>query len=380
MKPNKFLLIWGALVLLAVGAIFSSPFWAWGTSTYTHKFNLELPEQGDVGWDDAIRLNHKIFEIVAQPILDGHCVVSGLTMTYSTGTTVSWDAGYVKYSNAATEWYVPAGVTTLANNTINFLSAVTAGVQSGATIQARSTEYDIPSGASGFAHVPVGMLVLEAGNVVRMKDVRHMPATMHRMNQNVDSGATPTFSGIKTTLQGDFGSVNSRGGLTLYGSANPTPTVQGQMQYDTNNQFIAIGDGTNTRAVMTGTSIYVMISSPDLLDNPNNQPFWKNTSGTSFVITGAQFRISDQSSPLAGVTLDVYSGASIEGYKASAGGNVFRSVKLDTTGGVSIYRTQYTTGTTVVPPDRPLILDFGDGSTGDWLEIIIGGYYEGNRP
>lgn len=379
MKEHKALIGYAVFVGLLAAAILTSPFWAWSASTYTDKFSLEMPERGDVGWDDAIRINHKIFEVVTTPILEGNFVVTGCTLHAGSGLTVYWDAGWLKFSGVSK--YLPSGATTIANNTINWISAITPYV-SGATVDNRATEYYPPSGASGFAYIPIGLAVAEAGTIARLKDFRHMQRTAltHDIDQDVDSGASPTFAKVYVTNDVDSGSINARSGLTPPVAANPAPTAQGQIAYSTNMDAVVTGDGTNTRAIMSGHTETWIIASPDLLDDPNNQIIYRNRTGTTWVITNAFFAVDETASPAGGVTVDCVSGASKRNYKFATGTTIFGDVKIDTAGGVSLYYEEYTSGSTSIPPDFPIIINFGDASTADWLEITFGGYLEGNKP
>lgn len=365
-----FCLIGGALLLL----ILSIPFWAWGTSTYTDKFGLEMPEQGDVGWDDAIRTNHKLFEVAVQPILEGHCVTSGLTVYHISGATVWWDAGYIRFNNAPTEYYVASGATTPVDNTVTWLSAVTEGVESGATMQARSTEYDIPSSASGFSHVPICAVWTEAGNVVRLKDLKHMPGTRYRMDQDVDSGSTPSFSGIYVTDLSDSSKVNIRSGVTLPSGTSPESMPGGGAYIDTNDANLEIGIAGQNYALSLEERIFCVISSPANLGNPSQQPIWWNDSNSYFFITGATFYASDS-----GVTIEglVYSDSRTN-LQLGSGTTIFNFISI-ATAGTSVYSTSYSTGVTAVPPDRAIVMDYGVTDV-DWIAIELTGRRLGAKP
>lgn len=47
--------------------------------------------------------------------------------------------------------------------------------------------------------------------------------------------------------------------------------------------------------------------------------------------------------------------------------------------GNSVYAVDFTTGTTEVPPDFPVLMRYGSVSEADWLEITLIGYLEGNK-
>lgn len=372
MKENKFLLVWGAIVLIAVGALFSSPFWAWGTSTYTGKLGLEMPERGDVGWDDAIRLNHKLQEVALMPVLEGNLVYSGLTVSGTT-TVVTWDAGWINLSGVS--YYVPSGATTIANNTINWLSAVTPGVASGATIQVRTTEYDLPSGASGFAHVPLYALTVEAGNIVRAVDLRYMHKDRDGAGQDLTSGATPVFQGLRVRDMVDASKLNASAGVTGPSGTSPTALPSGGLYTDTNSRNLEVGISGVNYAVPLEWVEDVIIMSPDLLDNPNQIPLFTVPSGATCYLSGATFW-SDTS----GVTVEgiVYSATDVN-LQFGAGTTIFNFCTLAApSGGVSVWQKAYT-GTTVIPPGRTVMMDFGVSTPG-YIRARFVGRLVGAKP
>jgi len=372
MKEDKALFAYLVFVVLFLAAILSSPYWAFGTSTYTDKFGLEMPAQGDVGWDDAFRINHKIFEVAIMPVLEGNLVFSGATPSDGGGLSLSWSAGWVQFSGVSK--YLPSGATTLANNTMSWLSAVTASVSSGATIQARSTEYDIPSGASGFAHVPIAVAWTEAGDIVRLKDLRYMPMPKYNMDQNVHSGATPIFQGAYISDMADAAKINARSGLTGPSGTSPTATQSGAIYVDTNDKSLQVGVSGAGYNLPLEERIYVIITSPDLLDNKNQQPIWKNLTGQTLYITGATFYCSTSGNSIEGIS---YSSTPIN-FQFGAGVTLFNFVNM-TTAGTSVYSKEYNTGVSAVPQDRTILLDYGIG-TPDWIAIEIVGRYMGARP
>ena len=149
-------------------------------------------------------------------------------------------------------------------------------------------------------------------------------------------------------------------------------TLAGNVSWNTDRNSIAVGDGTNTRAILSGHTIYIVITSPDLLDDPDNQVLWRNMTGTTFYAANAFFRTSDS-----GTTLSVRAGASPYATEYSDGTDLWVNVAMDTIGGVSCYVKEYTSGTSTILPDYPIIMQYGGGSISDWVEIVIGGYLEG---
>ena len=172
-NEDRTLLIYGALVVMLIGAILSAPFWAWGATTWRgQRLGIAQPAVGDVGWADINDRNHLMTEIVLVPILDGHSVVSGATPADSGGLVLSWDAGWVKFSGVS--YYLPSGATTLGNNDVNWVSAVTMDGASGATARVNTGEAYPPSAASGY-YTPLAIAFTEAGDIARMGDLRYMP-------------------------------------------------------------------------------------------------------------------------------------------------------------------------------------------------------------
>ena len=172
-NEDRTLLIYGALVVMLIGAILSAPFWAWGATTWRgQRLGIAQPAVGDVGWADINDRNHLMTEIVLVPILDGHSVVSGATPADSGGLVLSWDAGWVKFSGVS--YYLPSGATTLGNNDVNWVSAVTMDGASGATARVNTGEAYPPSAASGY-YTPLAIAFTEAGDITRMGDLRYMP-------------------------------------------------------------------------------------------------------------------------------------------------------------------------------------------------------------
>ena len=165
--------------------------------------------------------------------------------------------------------------------------------------------------------------------------------------------------------------------LHLPSGANPAPTSQGQIAYNTALDALIVGDGTNSRTYTAHELLNVIITSPDLLGNPDNQVLTINTSGTSMVVTGASVFSSDS-----GVSLDLITGGSVFGFSGAApeASKILDDATTGEIGGVSVYGETFSTGTTTVPPDRPIIMDLGDASTADWLQVVLTGYFEGNKP
>lgn len=369
-KIDKALLFYIAFVLFAVAAMLTSPWWsAWGASTYTDKFALEMPEQGDVGWDDAIRLNHRIYEVVVGPILDGHLIETGCTPHEGEGgTTIYWDAGTVIF--AGKRYDLPAGSTDYANNAAMWLSAVIDGA-SGATVDLRTTEYYPPSSASGF-YTPLAIATSEAGSIVRFKDITYRPKTAYQMDQDVHSGATPTFQQVYVVDLVDAANINARTAVTLYGNSGASPTVVGQIAYDTDHHNLVIGDGTNTRAIPTRFSEAIFIASPDLLDDITQQPFFVNTTGVTIWFSGVTIIV-----PESGCTADFYAGTTIYHRNKSGASDFVRNASLSSTSGASAFVVTYNSGVSGLHPGYALIMDWGGGSTANWVEIQLTGWLEG---
>jgi len=199
------------VLIIIFGAISGYYRLAGAASTWTDKFSLEMPAQGDVGWDDAIRANYKILEAITAPLLEGHLVKSGVTPTDGGGLVVSWAAGTVKFKGK--EYAIAAGSTDFANNTINWLSAVTIEGSSGATIDLRSTEYYPPSNVSGY-YTPIAIAFTEAGSIARLKDVRFIQEGRYGQDQDLETGDNVTFNRVYVADQADANNINARSGVS----------------------------------------------------------------------------------------------------------------------------------------------------------------------
>ena len=123
----------------------------------------------------------------------------------------------------------------------------------------------------------------------------------------------------------------------------------------------------------TGNTVYVMISSPDLLNAKSSQVIWANRTGYPYVITNASF-----SSPNSGVTCDLKAGASIFNttFAINSGTTLFMGVPMSTIAGVSVYNKTFTSGTTTIDKDCPVVMRWGGGSAANWVEIVLGGYLQ----
>lgn len=318
-----------------------------------------MPAQGDVGWDDAIRINHKMFEVAVQPILEGHCVVSGLTVYHISGASIWWDGGYVKFNGGSTEYYVESGATTPENNTITWLSAVTESIPSGATIQERATEYDIPSSASGFAHVPIAVVWMEAGSVARVTDLRYRPVTSHAMDQDVASGSTPTFGGVYVVDMVDAANGNFRSGITVVsGTSDEGEQPNGALYIDTNDKLLQVGLGGASYGIPFESLIETVIASPDLLDNPSQIPLFTVPGGVSYFITGATVYADTSGNTVPGI---VYS-TSQYNWTFGSGSTIYKDVEISNSG-TSVWYIGLSGGT-VIPENRTVLMEWGQGTPG----------------
>lgn len=360
------------LILLGLftGALLAAPFITLATSTYTGRFGLEMPERGDIAWDDAIRLNHKIQEVALMPVLDGNLVFSGVTPSGTT-TQVTWSSGWVKISGVS--YYITSGVTNITDNAINWLSAVTKDAATNqVTMQVRSTEYDLPSGASGFAHVPIAALTVEAGNIVRFVDLRHMPMAKYSQDQELTSGSTPTFQGL--VVRDKFGAdeISAISGATMPSGTSPAVTPSGGLAVDTNDKTLRVGVAGQPYDLPLEEVLQIIVPTPASLSAKSNMPLFTN-GGCTFYLTGVTMEASG-------------SGASVEGIAYSltrtnlqfgAGVTLFNYSSLSTAG-TSVWWVAYS-GVTAIPPYRTVLMDYGY-ATLDWLKFTFSGYYAGHKP
>lgn len=126
---------------------------------------------------------------------------------------------------------------------------------------------------------------------------------------------------------------------------------------------------------ISGRTEYIIVSSPDSVDDPRSLVIHENTSGTTFVVTNAVFKVdSKNSSPVAGVTLTVASGASQYAWNYKTGTSLW-AVTIDGSGSSSYVKT-YASGSSIIQKDRPLIMNFGEGSSAGQITITLGGYLE----
>jgi len=366
--------IYAAILVLIGVAMFAgtimSPVWTWATSTWTDRFGMEMPERGDVGWDDAIRINHKMFEVVAAPMLDGHCVKTGVTPSYS-GIALSWSAGTVVFGNG--EYTIAAGVTNLANNTINFISAVTMVGSSGATIEVRSTEYYPPSTVSGY-YTPIAVAYTEAGSIVRMKDLRFRPPTVYRTDQDLNSGVTPTFAGVKVTGPLDARTINALSGITVpTGTTPPAVPPSGALFVDTNDKLLSVGvDG--TQYAMPLTELFdIVIPSPDLLDSRRGFPIWTSPSGVTTIISGLTVYTDTSGVSIPGIEFTL----TPVNYQFGTGVTLFKDVTVASIG-TSIWAKSFASGASAIPPDRGVQVDFGYSTPG-YVRVKATGRFIGAR-
>jgi len=121
---------------------------------------------------------------------------------------------------------------------------------------------------------------------------------------------------------------------------------------------------------ISGNTETIIISSPDNLDNPNQQPIWINNTNYSFVITNAKFKCSDSGNTIEGISYST----SETNYTFGSGTTIFNFVSM-ATAGTSVYYTSVVGGTTSVPKGRAILMDYGH-ATADWLIIELGGYYD----
>lgn len=357
------------LFTLLIIAVMAAPIIVIAASTHTNKLGLEMPEQGDVGWDDAFRINHKIYEVIAGAQIDGHLVKSGCTPTDGGGLIVSWAAGTVKF--AGVEYSLDSGSTTLENNDTNWLSAVTIEGLSGATVRLRSTEYDIPSAASGY-YTPLAIAITAAGSIERLKDIRYIPKTPYSMDQDMESGDDVEFNKVYVVDQTDSDNVNARSGLTMPHTTDPSLTADGQVGIDSNDLLLKGRSGDTDYGIPLEDTIVIIISSPDLLDDPGQQPLWTN-GGATFYLTAVTFYAKDSGVSIEGI---VYSDSETN-YQFGAGVTIFNFVDISTAG-TSVYRTAQS-GVTPIPPYRTVLMDYGVAAT-DWIKIVLVGKYIGAKP
>jgi len=373
-QEDQGILALSLVFILALSLIFGGIFlyceWAGAASTYTDRFGLEMPAQGDVAWDDAIRVNHKIFEVVVGPLIDGHSVKSGCTPSELSGLTVQWSAGTVRFEGV--DYTLAAGNTICANNTYNWLSAVSMSPLTGATVELRSTEYYPPSSASGY-YVPLAFITTEAGSIVRLKDLRVMPkGGQYTLDQDLDTGASPTFGKVYVTDQTDTNNLNVRSGITFPSGTSPS-VVNYQVAIDSNEKLLVTLINGVVYTVQLEKTYNIPILSPDIADDPNQIPLF-TIGGQTGYLTGATFYASES-----GITIEglVYS-ADQYNFQFGAGTTIFNFIDM-ATAGTSVWYVAYGSGETVIPPNRTLLMDFGAGAPA-WIKADLTIRYEGSKP
>lgn len=257
--------IYSALVVMLIGAILSAPFWAWGATTWRGpRLGIAQPAVGDVGWADINDRNHLITEIVLVPILDGHLVVSGATPADSGGLVLSWDAGWIKFSGVS--YYLVSGATTLGNNDVNWVSAVTDAATSGATVRVNTGEAYPPSAASGY-FTPLAIAFTEAGDIVRMGDLRYMPRDHSDLHErtgiwevdgdHLDIDFTPT---VYTPSTSPAEADNADDLAAHLSGIDQKLATSGQTDYPNHWTATQIFSGVSANTIITGLSPFVLSS------------------------------------------------------------------------------------------------------------------------
>ena len=134
-----------------------------------------------------------------------------------------------------------------------------------------------------------------------------------------------------------------------------------------------VGAGTTrwelAQYALSGNTIpTIIIPEPDQLDDLNEHPIWKNTTGTTYYITSVAIVASDS-----GATCDLQYTASETDLSWNSGVSIAGTFWPDTAG-TNCHYGSITSGVTPILPNRWVIMDFGSG-TPDWMAITISGYY-----
>lgn len=168
-------------------------------------------------------------------------------------------------------------------------------------------------------------------------------------------------------------------GSNLFPIAGTTPyTEPGQASYNPSLQAIVIGDGVNTRAMLSGETWFYNLPSPALIPNVTKSfELDKNLTGTTVYIISMIVETD-----VSGVSLGMKTGVSIYGADYAIVGNtpIFGEAAVTAGAGVSTFLISNTSGTTTVPPDAPILMRLGEASAPSNLRIWLGVRLEGRKP